>query len=198
MPRDLRSRLLGAATELLASGGVDAVTIRAVARAAGVTHGAPRRYFPSRAYLLAELAAAALTELTARIAPAISQPLTPGSIEAAALRYVQFAVEQPNAFELITRHDLLAGSGRQLRQVSLPLHARWCAAVQATSPDATTADANVLWAAVHGIAALASRGSLELLGESAEGLVRYAIQRHFAQHAKADATGLPIARGKIS
>jgi AcrR family transcriptional regulator len=180
MPRDLRDRLLSAATELLASGGVDAVSIRAVAHAAGVTHGAPRRYFPSRAYLLAELAAGALADLAARVAPTISEAPTPGSIEAAALRYVQFAVEQPNAFELITRHDVLANSGRQLRQVSLPLHARWCAAVQAASPGATTADANVLWATVHGIAALASRGSLELLGEPAGGLVRHAMQRHFA------------------
>jgi AcrR family transcriptional regulator len=188
MHKDLRSQLLHAAAELLARDGVEAVTIRAVARSAGVTHGAPRRYFPSRAFLLAELAAAALADLSERVAPAISQSPTPGSIEAAALSYVRFAVEQPNAFELITRHDLLANSGRQLRQVSLPLHAQWCAAVRATSPNATTADANVLWAAVHGIGALGSRGSLELLGESAEGLVRHVIRRHFAQHAGAGST----------
>lgn len=187
MTGDLRDRLLGAATELLASDGIDAVTIRAVARAAGVTHGAPRRYFATRAYLLAELAAIALGELTARVALAISQTPTPGSIETAALQYVHFAIEQPNAFELITRHDLLEGSGRHLRQVSVPLHSRWCAAIQAIS-DATTEDANVLWATVHGIAALASRGSLDLLGQSGDHLVRHAVQRHFASQPRASAT----------
>lgn len=188
MTRDLRDRLLGAATELLTSDGIDAVTIRAVARAAGVTHGAPRRYFATRAYLLAELAAIALGELTARVAPAISQTPTPGSIETAALQYVHFAIEQPNAFELITRHDLLEGSGRHLRQVSVPLHGRWCAAIQAICPDATTEDANVLWATVHGIAALASRGSLDLLRQSGDHLVRHAVQQHFASHPRASVT----------
>jgi AcrR family transcriptional regulator len=188
MTRDLHDRLLGAATELLSRDGIDAVTIRAVARAAGVTHGAPRRYFATRAYLLAELAAIALSELTARVAPVIMQEPTPGSIEAAALQYVRFAVEQPSAFELITRHDLLEGSGRHLRQVSVPLHRRWCAAIEAISPDATTADANVLWATVHGIAALASRGSLDLLGQSGDHLVRHALRQHFASHPQASAT----------
>jgi AcrR family transcriptional regulator len=187
MTRDLRDRLLGAAMELLSRDGIDAVTIRAVARAAGVTHGAPRRYFATRAYLLAELAAIALGELTARVAPAMQAP-TPGSIETAALQYVRFAVEQPNAFELITRHDLLEGSGWHLRQVSVPLHSRWCAAIEVISPDATTEDANVLWATVHGIAALASRGSLDLLGQSGDHLVRHALRQHFASHPQPSAT----------
>ncbi|MEU0061112.1 helix-turn-helix domain-containing protein, partial [Streptomyces sp. NPDC006334] len=44
---DLRTRLVDVGVELLAEQGVDALTLREIARRAGVSHGAPRRHFPT-------------------------------------------------------------------------------------------------------------------------------------------------------
>jgi AcrR family transcriptional regulator len=43
---DLESRLVAAGVELLAEGGTDALSLREIARRAGVSHGAPRRCSP--------------------------------------------------------------------------------------------------------------------------------------------------------
>jgi AcrR family transcriptional regulator len=53
----LRDRLLQVTTELLAEQGVAAVSLREIARRAGVSHGAPLRHFPSLANLLAIVSA---------------------------------------------------------------------------------------------------------------------------------------------
>ena len=44
-----RQRLIDTASELLAGEGVDAVTLRGIAKAAGVSHGAPLGQFSGRA-----------------------------------------------------------------------------------------------------------------------------------------------------
>src|SRR5215212_3301441 len=54
---DLRQALVDAAIELLREGGVDALTLRAAARRAGVSQAAPYRHFADHADLLAAVAA---------------------------------------------------------------------------------------------------------------------------------------------
>lgn len=51
-----RGRLVDAGVELLEEGGIAAVGLRAITRAAGVSHGAPRRHFPTHVSLLAAIA----------------------------------------------------------------------------------------------------------------------------------------------
>ena len=53
---DLRRSLLDATLSLIAANGVQGFTLREAARAAGVSHNAPYRHFPSRTHLLVELA----------------------------------------------------------------------------------------------------------------------------------------------
>src|SRR5688500_6946304 len=53
---DLRRSLLDASLGLVASHGVQGITLREAARAAKVSHNAPYRHFPSRTHLLIELA----------------------------------------------------------------------------------------------------------------------------------------------
>jgi AcrR family transcriptional regulator len=47
--------------------GLDGLTLRAIARRAGVSHGAPLRHFPSLASLLAAVAAEGFEELIAAV-----------------------------------------------------------------------------------------------------------------------------------
>ena len=70
-PEDgLRDRLIDAGVELVASGGTGAVSLRDIARRAGVSHGAPRRYFPTHVELLSAVARRGYAVLAAQLGEA--------------------------------------------------------------------------------------------------------------------------------
>ena len=128
-------RLIQAGRQLLEDDGISAVTIREVARRCGVSHGAPRRHFPTLALLLAAIAEMCFDELHHHLTNA------KGGLKETARAYVAYAVEHPHAFDLITRHDVLAGSGRELRARSLPLLQQWRTRFAEQRPDAPCAPA---------------------------------------------------------
>src|SRR4051794_39310306 len=119
----LRDRLVHDGVELLEEEGLAALTLRAITRRTGVSHGAPRRYFPTHNALLAAIAATGLADLAARLTPIAGG--TSSDAEERLVRlgvaYLAFAAERPAMFELIFRHDLLEGAGGNLRRTSLPL-----------------------------------------------------------------------------
>lgn len=156
---DTRSALVRAGIELLEETGSADVGLRAIARRAGVSHGAPRRWFPTHRSLLAAIAEVGLRDLSAALADAAERSGT-GLVEVAA-SYVDFARLRPAMFTLIFRHDLLEGSGAELRNVSRPLFA-WLVALIEQSADVRDPDesAAALWVGIHGIAVLSSTGSL--------------------------------------
>ncbi|MFD8697360.1 TetR/AcrR family transcriptional regulator [Kitasatospora purpeofusca] len=142
----LRARLVAAGVELLALEGVHALTLREIARQAGVSHGAPRRYFATHAELLAAIAGHGFGELANALG--LDAP-PPSSVSAAAARhrldelargYLAFAAEQPGMFELMFRHDVLEGSGAELRRTSLPLFEAVTRLVAAIRPSAGERD----------------------------------------------------------
>src|SRR6201994_4629014 len=67
---DLRNGLLEAARSILEEQDLSALTLRAVARRAGVSHAAPYRHFPNHEALLVELSVEGFAELKASIAEA--------------------------------------------------------------------------------------------------------------------------------
>lgn len=196
--RDLRERLVDAGVELVLEGGTASVGLREIARRAGVSHGAPRRYFPTHRALLSAIARRGFEELGARAAAAVDG--TAGAREelaALARAYLAFALERRGMFELMFRHELLDGGRREeapdgprLREATLPLlrHVAGlvarCRGDEAEPSAAVTATA--LWANLHGIAQLWSWGSLQLaLGEpgdsgagSPDQLIEAALDAH--------------------
>jgi AcrR family transcriptional regulator len=62
-----RERLLQAARDVVAAEGLEGLTLRAIARRAGVSHGAPLRHFPSLASLLSAVAAEGFARLVTTI-----------------------------------------------------------------------------------------------------------------------------------
>ncbi|KJY37362.1 TetR/AcrR family transcriptional regulator [Streptomyces sp. NRRL S-495] len=204
----LRARLVAAGVELLALEGVHALTLREIARQAGVSHGAPRRYFATHAELLAAIAGHGFGELaTALGLDAPGSAGTSASASAAAARqrldglargYLAFAAEQPGMFELMFRHDVLEGSGAELRRTSLPLFEAVTRLVAAIRPPAgaghgdgagdgdgppPTVVAAALWANLHGLAQLRAWGSLRLAtgGDSVEPLLRATLDAHLGR-----------------
>lgn len=156
-----RERLVSVGVELLERAGLGSLTLRAIAREAGVSHGAPRHHFPTYAGLLAAIARTGVEDLDAELRPVLAQPDAGQALQEAACRYVEFAQARPEMFELIGRHDLLAGAGGELRSVT----AGWIDAaarrVREIEPEADDAVVLALWSGVHGLAVIASRRTAE-------------------------------------
>ncbi|MEU2628879.1 TetR/AcrR family transcriptional regulator [Kitasatospora sp. NPDC007106] len=181
----LRERLIGAGVELLAAEGVQALTLREIARRAGVSHGAPRRYFPTRLELLSAIARRGFAELGDRVAAAVADgPQEPRErLTALGRAYLEFARTERGMFELMFRHDLLESNRLGLRETSLPLFEVLVHLVSRARPHGGTEPAvaaAALWANLHGTAQLWSWGSLQLAAgtEDVELLLRAALDAH--------------------
>ena len=72
---NLRGALLDAAERTVRERGVQALSLRELAREIGVSHGAPRRHFPDRQALLDALAESGFERLAPNCAP---PPTAPG------------------------------------------------------------------------------------------------------------------------
>src|SRR3954465_15882324 len=103
----LRTRLIDVGADLVAQEGVQALTLREIARRAGVSHGAPRRYFPTHLELLSAIARDGFTELGARIPAAVADGPPRARLAALARVYLDFAVTRRGRYELMFRHDVL-------------------------------------------------------------------------------------------
>ena len=113
---------MDAGVRLLENEGQGGLTIRAVTREAGVSHGAPRRYFPTLSALAAAVARVGLVDLSTALNSAAQQSGSPhDAVNAIADAYVGFAARRPAMFALIYRHDELDGSGEKLRLTSRTL-----------------------------------------------------------------------------
>jgi AcrR family transcriptional regulator len=105
---NLRRALLAAAARVAEERGIEAVTLREVARQAGVSHNAPYHHFIDKGGLIAAL----VTEYFAQLAAALqdAQDSTSGTaldrFVAIGLAYVRFALAHPAAFRLMYRPEL--------------------------------------------------------------------------------------------
>ncbi len=166
---DLRRALLAAASALLAEVGPAALSLRAVARAAGVTHAAPYRHFPDKAALLAALATDGFERLRAAMDAAreAAGPDSGARLAAVGRAYVQSAVSAPAEFRL------MFGAPAASRAEHPELEAAAAAAFGGLVDAVAEAQAGgqvragpieplalAAWAAMHGLAALAVDGQL--------------------------------------
>ena len=90
---ELRPTLLGTAAKILEKEGLDAISLRDLARRAGVSHNAPYRHFADREALLAALAAEGFSLLVAE--------LSARTWREQAMAYLRFALVRPERFRLM-------------------------------------------------------------------------------------------------
>lgn len=145
--------LLKAAEELLEKQGPLGLSLREVARRAGVSHNAPYRHFRDRDALLAVLAAHGFAMLRRTMSEAAQAQAAPQSRRGAMGRaYIRFALDHPGMFRLMfsglldpKHHIELAQSSRGAFEI---LTSTFTPNTEA-SPEALRA-----WGLVHGIAYL--------------------------------------------
>ncbi|WP_328758835.1 MULTISPECIES: TetR/AcrR family transcriptional regulator [Streptomyces] len=161
----LRARLIEVGVDLVTTQGAQVLTLREIARRAGVSHGAPRRYFPTHLELLSAIARRGFADLGARATEALADGGASPRAQLTTLGrvYLDFAFTQPGMYELMFRHDLLESGTLGLRETSLPLFGVLVDLVGRARPEADAAlVAGALWANLHGIAQLWGWGSLQL------------------------------------
>jgi len=162
---DLRAALIRAALDLAAEQPLDAVTLRAVAREAGVSAAAPYHHFKDRDALLKEVAEEGFRELTRQLSEVDqSSPKDPITrLRALGQAYVHFALGRPAHFRVMFRVRTLQESETSSGAFALLREA--VSEVMATRGVSSHGRVRVLnaWALVHGFATLALDGPLRTL-----------------------------------
>ncbi|MER6773356.1 TetR/AcrR family transcriptional regulator [Streptomyces bacillaris] len=158
---DLRAACLRAARELLEEDGSAALSLRAVARRAGVSATAPYRHYADREALVSAVAAEGYRELAGYLAQAHPAPSTPDELAAVAVAYVRFALEHPALFRAMFAEPCDPTSEERVAATEA-ISAYVRTIVHATFPD-VDADAlsTTVWALVHGLAFLHLDGKLD-------------------------------------
>jgi AcrR family transcriptional regulator len=100
---NLRAALLAEAERTLREDGIDRLSLRDLARQAGVSHAAPRRHFADRQALLDALAAAGFLRLSDELRAAIENAGDDyeAQLRAAATAYIRFATRDSALLELM-------------------------------------------------------------------------------------------------
>jgi len=169
---DLRQALLEASLALIAEEGFAALSLREVARRAGVTHAAPYRHFVDKEALLGAVAEQGFRAMTVRMKERMARETTPeGRLSACGVAYVLFAMEHPSHFRVMfgphfTRPQLdlaAADTNSFVLLLDTITEGQKAGAVREGDPQQL---ALVCWSLVHGLASLLVDRKLEPGGVS--------------------------------
>ena len=159
---DLRAALLAAAEAELAASGIEAFSLRQVARRAGVSHAAPAHHFGDVQGLLTALAAEGYRRFLATQAlhEAKADPDPRAQLVAAGVGYVDFAMASPALFRLLFGSSRPDYADPDLHTAAEAAYAHLVAQVGAAGGHDMT-DIAAIWAMAHGLADLMAAGRLK-------------------------------------
>jgi AcrR family transcriptional regulator len=162
---DLRNGLLDAARTILEEEDLSALTLRAVARRAGVSHAAPYRHFPNHEALLVELSLEGFAELQGMVAEAARTP-GPESDRIANIgaAYMRFVAKRPAVARL-----MFGGQLPNREQFPVLGEAADAVGKEIGASLSDPALGLAVWAAVHGMAMLVLENVIDL-GQRKSGL----------------------------
>ena len=149
---DLRAAILTEAARLVDERGADRVSLRELAREAGVSHAAPAHHFTDRRGLFTALAAQGFELLAVALAEARPRFLD------AALAYVRFAIEHPGHYRVMFDKSLVDPSSRELAAAQAAAGAELSRGVASLPDQHAQADPSgaelAAWSLVHGFSML--------------------------------------------
>lgn len=152
---DLREALIKAGRAILEKDGIEALTLRACARKAGVSHAAPQHHFASINDLLAEIAATGFEDFVSVMdRNAALSPSPVEKLKAMCRSYVAFAQERPAVYQLMFGVAAPLSSDR-LQAAKVAAWEQLANLVSAAAgPDDKEAKAMQVWSTVHGFSML--------------------------------------------
>jgi AcrR family transcriptional regulator len=188
---NLRTALLAQAERTVRERGVQDLSLRELARAVGVSHGAPRRHFPDRQALLDALAEAGFARLGAELRAAIDGAGEDfqSRLQATAAAYVRFATRDATLLELMfaVKHSESSATLQDAAERAFSVLLELIEQGQADGvlePGEPERVGLVLFATIQGIAALITGGMVQ--PEQLDGLLADAIA-HFLRGSRVTA-----------
>jgi AcrR family transcriptional regulator len=156
---DLRRALIRAALDAIVEGGPANLSLRDLARRAGVSHAAPAHHFGDKAGLLSAVAAEGFERLAATLDEAWRRT---GSFLEVGVAYVRFATSHRAHFEVMFRPELYRRDdpavARARKAARSLLYGPLATGSGSDGPDPRAAVA--AWSLVHGLATLWLNGNL--------------------------------------
>ncbi|MFJ7238851.1 TetR/AcrR family transcriptional regulator [Streptomyces olivaceus] len=143
---DLRRAVLTAALDVIATEGPAALSLRDLARRAGVSHAAPAHHFKDRAGLLTAIATEGYGFLSAALGEA-------EDLRDLGVRYVGFAAAHPAHFQIMFRPELLRPDDSELLAARRQTRSMLRTAVEGRGEDPAVSFM-AAWSMAHGFATL--------------------------------------------
>ncbi|MGA5545558.1 TetR/AcrR family transcriptional regulator [Mycobacterium sp. NPDC051198] len=160
---DLRAVILAQAAALVAERGADGISLRELARAAGVSHAAPAHHFTDRRGLFTALATEGFQLLAAALTGARPQFID------AAKAYVRFALDHPGHYEVMFDKSLYDDTDPELVAASSAAGAELSRGVGTLADPKAAADpegaALAAWSLVHGFSMLWLNDAIDTGGD---------------------------------
>lgn len=148
----LREAVIAAAVQEVRRVGATHLSMREIARRAGVSHAAPAHHFGDKAGIFTAIATEGFRLIAETVAPAAAGP---DGFLRGGLAYVGFALQHPGHFEVMFRPDLYHGDDPDLitaRDAAFDI--LYDTARAAAGTDDVTALVVAGWSAAHGFATL--------------------------------------------
>nr|WP_281432937.1 TetR/AcrR family transcriptional regulator [Aestuariivirga litoralis] len=137
---------------------VDKVSLREIARRAGVSHAAPKHHFPSLGHLLAEIAARGFSRFIAALdegADTARDQTPAGRLTAMGRAYLQFATDNPAVYQLMFGQREPMVMTPRLTEASYDAWQQIVNAVAAVTGQARAPMGAIhVWSSVHGLSLL--------------------------------------------
>ena len=171
---ELRRTILDASVEMVAEEGVRALSFRAVARKAGVSHQAPYHIFGNHRGILEAIAREGFSSLTQAMRAGAEKrgPDAMDALEGCGLAYVEFAWQHVGHFRVMFQQSLVnihdsenpmqeaLETHATLREIARKAHEAGYG--RGLEPDGI---ALVCWSCVHGLATLLNEGIVVAKGD---------------------------------
>lgn len=163
---DLRRALLDAMRVVVERDGIDAVSLRALARDVGVAPSAAFRHFRDKRALVTAFSYEALSDMI-DLAEQLQAEQTSAAakFEAIGRAYIRFAREQPKRFRAMNRRELVDPDNETWRAAGERMDALVFDTLECmdtgADPKLHAARGLLAWAAVHGLVTLALEGWIE-------------------------------------
>lgn len=158
--RGLRQAVIESALAEIEAVGPSRLSMREIARRAGVSHAAPAHHFGDKRGIFTAIATEGFEQLRSRTEPYLDGP---NALVNGGLAYIGFAIRHRAYFEVMFRPDLYDTEDVELQTARIRSFEVLYRAVEqglgTHDPEALMGTAIAAWSAVHGFAALAIGGN---------------------------------------
>jgi AcrR family transcriptional regulator len=192
---DLRRALFDALADAVLEVGPAAISLRDLARRAGVSHAAPAHHFSDKRGLLTAFAVEGYEQLDRALTAASAS--SGGDFTEVGVAYVHFALEHRAHFEVMFRPELLRRDDPALLEASRRTSMHLLAGTATASGAVQSADSEAAmigaWSLVHGLATLLLDGNIPLEYGLPEALARR-VARALGRAGEARTPEIPLSR----